>query len=592
MELGERVQKLRVVLILGALSACFVAHRETTAPGRLRLTVVDGETGGATPARVTIRDGSGQYVVPDGALAVFADCTTPPLHNWLPAAAKFQARWQERRGVRNGSRGATEFYTTGTLSAPLAPGRYQMRVEKGPEYRVAEQEFVIAAGKEQAVRVALGQWINLPAQGWYSADDHLHIPRPSADLDPVIAAWMQAEGIHVANLLQMGMARDVHLTPQRAFGEASVYGSGETLLASGQENPRTHVLGHSIVLGAQQWIDLPASYLRYDLAFREAHRQGGLAGYAHFGMAAAQDGLALWGRQRLIDFIEVLNVGFPHYQNWYEALNLGERVTPTAGTDYPCVANLPGRERFYTKVEGGLTFRRWLDAVRRGRTFVTNGPLLELAVGGSAVGDEVMLAKPGTVRVVAKVRFDVTRDRVQRIEIIQAGQVVATGAGPTGEGEITLDVAVPITASTWLAARVTGEKVGEEPADSVDGFVGYIQRMGRKADRNIKEALEDWARPRRTRESAAHTAAVYVSVAGSRPIGEQDAARRVAKARLDLLDDLEMRLDDAHWTTMVRFPGFGDGVTRRDMERSRADLLRALETAREEYRRVAGPGEK
>ena len=95
-----------------------------------------------------------------------------------------------------------------------------------------------------------------PASGrLVSSDDHLHIPRPSADLDPVIAAWMQAEDIHVGNFLQMGMARDVHLTPQRAFGAASVYESGGTLLIGGQENPRTHVLGHGLLLGQRNWID-------------------------------------------------------------------------------------------------------------------------------------------------------------------------------------------------------------------------------------------------------------------------------------------------------------------------------------------------
>ena len=47
----------------------------------------------------------------------------------------------------------------------------------------------------------------------------------------------------------MGLARDVHLTPQRAFGPSSVYESGRTLLAGGQANPRTHIFGHSIILG-------------------------------------------------------------------------------------------------------------------------------------------------------------------------------------------------------------------------------------------------------------------------------------------------------------------------------------------------------
>jgi hypothetical protein len=225
-------------------------------------------------------------------------------------------------------------------------------VEKGPEYDAEQQDIVIDAGKEQSVRVALRRWIDLPTEGWYSSDDHLHIPRPSAAFDPVLTAWMQAEDIHVANLLQMGLARDVQLTPQRNFGLASVYQSGGTLLVGGQENPRTHVFGHSIILGGRHWIDFPQEYLLYDMVWREAHREGALAGYAHLGVAGSQDGWAVWGQERLIDFVEVLNLGFPFYQSWYDALNVGERVVPTAGTDYPCLADLPGRERFYAKIDG------------------------------------------------------------------------------------------------------------------------------------------------------------------------------------------------------------------------------------------------
>ncbi|MBI1786372.1 MAG: CehA/McbA family metallohydrolase [Acidobacteria bacterium] len=583
------MRRLRIALILAASSACFVAHRATDGYGVLRLTIADGETNSTVPARVTLRDGSGGYLVPDSALAVFGDCGKVPFHNWAPASAALQTSWGEYRGVRNPYKGSTDFYTAGTLATRLRPGRYWMRVEKGPEYGAAEQEFVIAAGQEQSVRSVLRRWIDLPAEGWYSSDDHLHIPRPSARLDPALAAWMQAEDIHVANLLQMGLARDVHLTPQRAFGPSSVYESGRTLLVGGQENPRTHVFGHSIILGGRTWIDFPQAYLRYDLAWREAHRQGALAGYAHLGMAGAQDGLALWGQERLIDFIEVINLGFPYYQSWYDTLNLGARVAPTAGTDYPCLADLPGRERFYAKLDGALAFPAWIDAVRRGRTFVTNGPALEFSVGGSMIGDELALEAPGAVKVRARVRFDPSRDRVDRLEIVQAGQVVAT-ARQAVAGEIALDVSAAISASTWLAARISGEKVGERPADSVEPFARYVSRLKRKADANFRETLEYTARPGQARISAAHTAPIYIVVHGTPSILEQAPARKVAKARLDLLDDLAARLEYAHLGDLARFPGAGDGIAIEDLRRNRADLVRAIQEARVQYRKILQPG--
>ena len=576
--------KRRLFLILAASSACYVAHRATNGYGVLRLRILD-EKNRAVPARVSIRDNTGASVIPDSALPVFSDCGKVPLDNWVPAAATLETRWSEYRGLRNPYQSSTDFYTTGTLTAQLHAGRYWLRIEKGPEYTIFQHEFAISSGSEQTVQAVLRRWIDLPAEGWYSSDDHLHIPRPTPQFDPPLAAWMQAEDIHVANLLQMGLARDVHLTPQRAFGASSLYQSGTTLLIGGQENPRTHVFGHSIVLGASSWIDFPKAYLLYDLAWREAHRQGGVTGYAHLGVAGAEDGLALWGRQRLIDFIEVLNLGFPYYQHWYDALNIGERVAPTAGTDYPCLADLPGRERFYTKVDSPLTFSSWLEALRHGHTFITNGPALEFSINSSMPGDEIVLPAPGAVDVRARLRFDPSRDRMDHVEIVQGGRVVANATAAVS-GEITLDVSIPITQTTWLAARASGEKVNERPAGSVESFARYVEQLKRRADTNVREVLTKAARPRQSRISAAHTGPIYVTVAGTPPISSQAPAREVAASRLDLLEDLAARLQDSRLSDLARFPGSGDGVTLQDLRRNRAALVRAIQAARDEYRAI------
>jgi hypothetical protein len=119
-----------------------------------------------------------------------------------------------------------------------------------------------------------------------------------------------------------------------------------------------------------------------------------------------------------------------------------------------------------------------------------------------------------------------------------------------------------------------------------------VSRLKRKADANVRETLEIAARPKQTRISAAHTAPVYIQVHGTPSISEQGPAREVAKAYLDLLDDLVTRLDDARLGDMARFPGAGDGVTIEDLRRSRADLLQAVQKAREQYRRIIQPGEK
>ena len=88
----------------------------------------------------------------------------------------------------------------------------------------------------------------------------------------------------------------------------------------------------------------------YRLFWEEARRQESLSGYAHFEtttMAPPSFGLAIDLPHGLLSFLEVLQFNRGVYEAWYEILNTGFRITPTAGTDYPCVgASIPGRERF------------------------------------------------------------------------------------------------------------------------------------------------------------------------------------------------------------------------------------------------------
>jgi hypothetical protein len=251
---GTRALLSRVALLM--LVGCAAACREAPG-GHIGLTIVDAGSGQITPARVEILDESGRSHVAPEALKVAGDCGWLPVHNWIPWAAQWQMRWALRAAVANPFTGTSQFYLTRPTRMPLAPGRYTLRVFKGTEYKVLKREVEVRHGKSTDVTVALDRWIDLPAEGWYSADDHLHIPRPSRRFDALIARWMEAEDLHVGNLLQMGLSHSIHVTPQHGFGEPSIYQDGRTLIASGQENPRTHVLGHSITLGAPTWIDFP-----------------------------------------------------------------------------------------------------------------------------------------------------------------------------------------------------------------------------------------------------------------------------------------------------------------------------------------------
>src|SRR5262249_45201290 len=145
--------------------------------------------------------------------------------------------------------------------------------------------------------------------------------------------------------------------------------------------------------------------------WEEANRQGAIYGYAHQGIRfGARIGLAMDVPDKLLTFLEVFSSpgNAEGYDMWYEILNLGYRMTPISGTDLCRYNNgkVAGWERFYTRVEGPLTYESWMEGIRRGRTFTTSGPLLALHVEGKQIGDTLVLEHPRKVVIAGSVQFD------------------------------------------------------------------------------------------------------------------------------------------------------------------------------------------
>jgi len=97
----------------------------------------------------------------------------------------------------------------------------------------------------------------------------------------------------------------------------------------------------------------------------------------------------------------------------------------------------------------------WLDELKQGRTFATNGPLLELTLGGQRVGDELKFETgPAAVPFTAKLRSVVP---VDHLEVVCNGKIVQSllkQAADTADfhGEIRL------AESGWCVLRAWSEK--------------------------------------------------------------------------------------------------------------------------------------
>ena len=541
---------LIAIAFLGLSCLSFILQKS----GTLNLTVIDSATNQPTPARVELLDPQGNGYVAEDALPIGGDCVEREAPSNLTMERAIALLSKELHNLYTKT---TQFYSVGEALLTLPPGSYKLKVYKGTEYQVQQQEVQIEPGASAALTVRMSRWINLPEQGWYSADDHLHIARPVPDLNPFISKWMQAEDIHVANLLQFGVANRFHNTLQYAHGPRGLYREGDYLLATGQENPRTHFLGHGIILGAASPIHFPEAYVIYRLFWEQARRQGALSGYAHWAIEpklGGQSGLAIDLPDGLLNFLEVLQQDIGDYSVWYDTLNLGIRLTPTAGTDYPCTPSLPGRERFYTKVRGPLTYKSWLEGVRAGRTFVTNGPALEFRVSDKELGEEVVLEKPGPVLVEARVRFDPGREAVERLEIIENGQLLRSFPRKGEAAEIECRFTHEVQDTSWLAVRAWGRKLAEQAYSPTRALI-YSP-------------------------SVAHSAPIYIQVKGSPGLSAHPRAKALARPWLARLEDLEMRLAEDQIRYLAR-PGQGLGTDY--LLRSRAELLRAIQSAKKYF---------
>jgi hypothetical protein len=354
----------------------------------------------------------------------------------------------------------------GGFDVRVPPGAYTLAISKGNEY-VARTETVDLKPGAQANRVdRLQRWIDMPARGWYSADDHVHLHRSPRENEN-IARWMAAEDIHVGNILEMG---DFWATffSQYAFGKAGRYREGDTILSPGQEEPRTPEIGHTISLGADSLVRMQRSYYSYGRLFDRVHQLNGISGFAHQGFSFhGYRGMAINILRRKVDFLELVQFCVPEgplpLAHYYHFLDLGFKLTALAGSDFPWCgrpAEKPGQRyaqignaRFYTYTGSGeFSFEKWMDALKRGRTFATTGPVVLLKVNDALPGDTLDVA-PGTkVRVTAEAYGQKGRMGLRSLEIVGHQKVLAKATGD-GTEKLSASLELPVERGIWIAAR-------------------------------------------------------------------------------------------------------------------------------------------
>jgi hypothetical protein len=417
----------------------------TPAPGRLRLTVLSDDTGKPTPAMVR--------------LMWRVDGLQRRPANGIEFAPQFDSQGHAS-GVRAanlpGPLGVHFWCVPGPFDMALAPGVWQIGVRRGVEHEVLFEDVTIRSGELTAKTLRPRRWVDMRQRGWWSGDDHVHTRILSDDDARNVMAWTQAEDVHLANIVKMG---DIYRTyfEQRGFGPAFRVVDGEYVLAPGQECPRTHdQIGHTLAMNITAMVRDPERYFLYDTVFDAVHAQGGLTGYAHVnsGMFHVHRDMSLNVPRAKVDFVEILQFNQLGTDLYYEFLNLGCKLTASAGSDVPWGGTI-GEVRAYAYL-GRQPFSadNWFKAFGRGRTFTTSGPMLEFRVDDALPGDELLVKSPRKLRVRARAWGDPQRMAPVKLEIVRHGEVIRdTGSRDPAKPEAKLDFTVEAGDGFWIAAR-------------------------------------------------------------------------------------------------------------------------------------------
>lgn len=487
-----------------AAGACLAAGQRIgrAAPegNAIQCRIIDRSTGRPVPARLRLLDSAGREVVPAGHPAELA-----------PDAQQGDVRFQSRRFA----------YVDGSfaLDPRSLPLRYQ--VIKGYEFVIAEGTLEPGA---QSREIALSRWSSLADRGWYSGDIHIHHISPKT-----CSLEMEAEDLDVANILTSDFTTD-----QREFeGRINRYSTGRRLIYVNQEF-RNNQLGHMCLLNLKRLIQPVETmqHYHYPLHLRacdETRAQGGYVSWAHFPSWPGAEGPLDVAMEKL-DGLEILSVldpaDFPVFMRqlvpelesndglrlWYRFLNCGFRLTATAGTDKMTTFVTVGANRVFAHIDGEFTYQNWINALKAGRTFVTNSPVLTFTVNGQEPGATLQFGskKNEAAEIHAVAESQLPYDR---LEIVANGAVIAQAApgGPRHRAEIHLEY--PVRESCWLAARAT-EDVNAYRRRGVDFQTVHIQHGTR---------LSDYYGTRRPETVFAHSSPVY-AIRDGEPIRSHDDA--------------------------------------------------------------------
>ncbi|MFY0654672.1 MAG: CehA/McbA family metallohydrolase [Cyclobacteriaceae bacterium] len=306
----------------------------------------------------------------------------------------------------------------------LPPGNYSVYYGRGPEYLKKVRKVEIPYGVDSLeLNFELERWIDMSSLGWYSGDHHIHAAGCSHYESP-------AEGVRPEDMWRQVQGEDLNIGLNLAWGPCWYYQkeffTGQVHPLSDNKNllrydveisgfPSSHA-GHLVLLNLKE-DDYPNTSQIEDWPswtlpiLQWAQKQGGVVGYAHSGIGLEpfeetidlpnyntpkMDGIGaneyiMTVAHNAVDIFSLGNTPSVWELNmWYHTLNAGFKTRISGETDFPCVTDeRVGRSRVYAKMKDSLNFDTFIEAIKTGRSYVSDGfsHLIDFNIDGTNVGE-------------------------------------------------------------------------------------------------------------------------------------------------------------------------------------------------------------
>jgi hypothetical protein len=367
------------------------------------------------------------------------------------------------------------FHAEDQFEIQMPAGETLIEAIRGQEYKLASARPVLEAGKPAEVTLRLERWTHQARQGFWSGDVHIHANYTSPHHQVIeprdVRLQVAGEDLNYGNMMVANSGGAFIHDRQYFEGRPNRLSTPENFIYWNEEN-RSSAYGHMCFLGLIKLVepfyngfrdtphadDYPANF---PLA-QQVFDQGGAVSYAHPGYEANFErasikelpvDLAL-GQQTAMDVLSN-NFETATTELWYRLLNCGFRVAISAGTDsFTNVADhyIAGGGRVYVHVGPRFDYAGWLKAYREGRSFASNGAVIQMRVNDKSPGDEIKLTSTGELTVRATVQ---TQTPLDSVDLIVNGRSVHSEP-VMGKSTIEIKRKLSLQESSWIAVRALG----------------------------------------------------------------------------------------------------------------------------------------